>query len=1412
MITTIKQYYVAVISQNKGGTVKRLASLLAILLTFMTVNPSLANASAPDRELLHNGHADVAHVEWDQASGRPTIKILWNESELKEAKDVYIRLGPDADATGRETSRLRVPDDPRFGFLGKPGDIVWTAPQKESDKWAPVAAAFGAGHSFPDELMDRIKPETLHLDLVDVDGPGEFNAFTVNPLGVSHLFSSTGTDHRRQVVHPGSHTHTSWAFSQPGRYNLTWQAAVETRDGKTIESDPTVVSWLVGTDEQVGLDKGSTQPAHEITTPAEQFPIAKGQDTGSDDPLAFNPTANMAGCLHHASGPVTLKAEWQADWKSDNPQKPARPKMSITSGDSGKQIDGEVGVINVPDSLKAAAPQAGADEFNGIFAAGTQFHRIPASAQNGQPSQVLDTTGTDFANLHEADITWDPIEGPQDGKVSVVDTTNGQTKTVLSSSESSLRTVMRVNKAEKTPMEMWFSKPGFYRISGYYTIHGKPDANGRKQHRYVPFTMQYAVGDAAVANACQGKGEVLNGSSNPDQGKPADPQPSPEPSKPADPPPTSDPTPKSDPVPDNSHTDGNNVVLDRGHLDAFRVGSSADGGIDLKLKEDVTGEGVLREPENVLLKVRDSALTDIPSGLPGAPKGYVLPLTQKSGLLWPGWETFDVKRNGFSEVKINVRDVKGPGTVNLFSQGTLGDVRSLLDGDSTTLPGTITVKQPTHEHANWVFSKPGVYTMTVQASAEKDGNAFQSKLHTYTWVVGDKTELPDPWGTGAPADTAKPSPSPTDGTRPSPAPTTRPSQNSAPEPSTEPTAKLDSDKKPGTDGKSNGGAKPGADKQPADKKNPCSKKLVLDHGHSDVFRVGSADKNGLNLKIKEDVTGEGVLHTPEDVLLAVKDSALMSIPKGYPGAPKGYVLPITQNPDLLWPGWETFDVKRNGFSEVKINVRDVKGPGKVHLFTQNSFAGTKALLDGGSTALPGTITVKEPSHVHANWVFTKPGRYEMTVDATSVRYGKTVKTATHTYTWAVGSKAIAEAKSCTAASDKAATPAADQSAGDTGGAALGGLNTVGASLDGAPEASGDGAAADGETANGSQDAAEAASGAAAAAKKEVCRPVKIATKKASPASSDGAKKSATPAAKAAAPAGQAASIATEGHFDWGVQLESGKLISALKDDRSAPAKWVNPSSIVMSVGDKANTTAPGGMEFIAKSGTKVWLIGATQVPGVPWLGVNTMHPSIVNGTTGPVQMHLDKVDGPGKMAVFMSGTFGGGVGQRVFDNVGGPTSYTVAANTHAHPNWVFTKPGHYAVTVTQTATTKAGKKVSATGTLHFAVGTDAKAVASSVAATPTSADAAPSSDSGKAGDTAQNGDAAQGDSPAYTVVGRTPDGKPCDLNGLPGTGADGQVREATTAARPTKALGCGVALGGFGLLLGASVVARRRHG
>lgn len=36
-------------------------------------------------------------------------------------------LAPDAHKDGTEVSRFAVPADPRLSFLGKPGDILWSA-------------------------------------------------------------------------------------------------------------------------------------------------------------------------------------------------------------------------------------------------------------------------------------------------------------------------------------------------------------------------------------------------------------------------------------------------------------------------------------------------------------------------------------------------------------------------------------------------------------------------------------------------------------------------------------------------------------------------------------------------------------------------------------------------------------------------------------------------------------------------------------------------------------------------------------------------------------------------------------------------------------------------------------------------------------------------------------------------------------------------------------------------------------------------------------------------------------------------------------------------------------------------------------------------------------------------------------
>jgi len=214
--------------------------------------------------------------------------------------------------------------------------------------------------------------------------------------------------------------------------------------------------------------------------------------------------------------------------------------------------------------------------------------------------------------------------------------------------------------------------------------------------------------------------------------------------------------------------------------------------------------------------------------------------------------------------------------------------------------------------------------------------------------------------------------------------------------------------------------------------------------------------------------------------------------------------------------------------------------------------------------------------------------------------------------------------------------------------------------------------------------------------------------------------------------------ATEGHFDLGPAIENGSLVARIKDDRTQPAQWVDPSTLTFALGEAARITAPADLGFVATVGSSVWLIPSTQIAGVPWLGLNSQREEIVTGTTGPVQFTLDAVEGPGRVAVFNAGALGSGVGEHVFDGPG--TGYTLGANTHAHQNWVFTAPGTYTLTITMRVTPN-GAALAGSG---FGSGGDLTAT----------------------GATGPNG------RPMVSqVVGRTASGKDCDLS-LATTGAD----------------------------------------
>ena len=539
---------------------------------------------------------------------------------------------------------------------------------------------------------------------------------------------------------------------------------------------------------------------------------------------------------------------------------------------------------------------------------------------------------------------------------------------------------------------------------------------------------------------------------------------------------------------------------------------------------------------------------------------------------------------------------------------------------------------------------------------------------------------------------------------------------------------------------------------------PAGTTATLDRGHADIFDLTSDASGALTLRIKEDATGSGVMREPEQTLLAVNKSTLTQIPGSVSqatGAPAAAYL-LGESGDnqatVLWPGWDTLGVTAGGYDAARFHI-SYTGPadGRIYAFTSSFTEGTKAVTNDGSFDLaPGGDDIDQPyaAHKHVNWVFTRAGRYTLTVQASAWTPGNAgaanAQSAARTYTIDVADEASCLAEAGAAPSTDQAQPAPgvgpgsvdstnNQAAQDQ--ADNNGTGTPSAPAPGATGTTGTTTGANPAPSSGARTTTGSTTG-------ERCIATRI-TREATEAEAATLASSQAPANTArttlTVSVGEGASgNATDGHFDLGPAIDNGTLVARVKDDRTQPAQWVDPSSLTFALGDAARITAPADLGFVATPGSSVWLIPSTQIAGVPWLGLNSQREEIVTGTTGPVQFTLDAVEGPGRVAVFNAGALGSGVGEHVFDGPG--TGYTLGANTHAHQNWVFTAPGTYTLTITMRVTPN-GAALACSG---FGSGGDLTAT----------------------GATGPNG------RPMVSqVVGRTASGKDCDLS-LATTGAD----------------------------------------
>lgn len=162
----------------------------------------------------------------------------------------------------------------------------------------------------------------------------------------------------------------------------------------------------------------------------------------------------------------------------------------------------------------------------------------------------------------------------------------------------------------------------------------------------------------------------------------------------------------------------------------------------------------------------------------------------------------------------------------------------------------------------------------------------------------------------------------------------------------------------------------------------ASGRVVVGDGHLDIGP--HLDAGRWRLAVRDDHAARAVWRDPSDVVIRVHDAARLTAPRdpqyAFLGSAQGrsvYVIPQTQNRQVVWTGWNTQDpevVDAVGLGAT-FTLRGVRGPGQLHVFLQAGTGGAPDLLwtSGKRSAQP--LFVESNTHTHANWVFTTPGVY-----------------------------------------------------------------------------------------------------------------------------------------------------------------------------------------------------------------------------------------------------------------------------------------------------------------------------------------------------------------------------------------------------------------------------------------------------
>ncbi|MGW0819907.1 choice-of-anchor M domain-containing protein [Streptomyces sp. NPDC002845] len=183
-----------------------------------------------------------------------------------------------------------------------------------------------------------------------------------------------------------------------------------------------------------------------------------------------------------------------------------------------------------------------------------------------------------------------------------------------------------------------------------------------------------------------------------------------------------------------------------------------------------------------------------------------------------------------------------------------------------------------------------------------------------------------------------------------------------------------------------------------------------------------------------------------------------------------------------------------------------------------------------------------------------------------------------------------------------------------------------------------------------------------------------------------------------------AHVVDNGHIDLAARPVDGGLQFRIKEGTSQSYEWYEPGEVVLHVKPAAKRRITAGYEFLGAVGDPVWWLPLQQLDGLVWPGWSTEEFAKAD-VDGSIGYRLDKVQGPGAVAVFNSDSFGS-LDVRLNSGDGLPDTLAHSVHSHSHWNWTFAGEGVYRTTFTVSATLADGRKVSDTETIAWVVGDD----------------------------------------------------------------------------------------------------------